>query len=374
MTMIYRCVGAMLTFATVVSSTQAQVRRVRYPNADIAVRVQLDGGYVVPPDTETAQEAFVQPNGFLPPAVAERPLPEAKFAGLKDAEALKKLADELGSADYATRQQATLRLLASGEAAVPTLHAATKSADAEVSTRALKILETLLLRREELASLAADAVLSQLAETPLPVDAGSDRSPQNTTQARLEAERVLNLNHELREARAIPEIQKRGGIVKFADPRTGQLIDSQVRGAPPVMVVLNRKWKSDDAGIQQLMRLPRLRTLYVVRNTLTEQDVAKLEAKMPNLSVQTRGAACLGVSGAAHPLGCQIQRVSPDSAASEGGLRAFDVITKFGDKPATDFEALVELIAEHDPGDTVKVKIIRRGQPDELTITLQEWK
>ena len=97
---------------------------------------------------------------------------------------------------------------------------------------------------------------------------------------------------------------------------------------------------------------------------------------MPNLTIQERGLACLGVSGSptnANGFGCFVQTVKPGSAAAKGKIRPSDYITHFAGKKVSSFQVMVKLIAEHDPGEKVSIVVNRGGQKITLSIVLGEW-
>lgn len=54
-----------------------------------------------------------------------------------------------------------------------------------------------------------------------------------------------------------------------------------------------------------------------------------------------------------------ITTVQPDSAADEVGLLVGDLIVSVGGKPTPDFSALIDRIAGHNPGDRVRLRVLR---------------
>jgi PDZ domain len=66
-----------------------------------------------------------------------------------------------------------------------------------------------------------------------------------------------------------------------------------------------------------------------------------------------------------------VDEVAPDGPADKAGMKPGDQITEInGRKPATE-EALRKALKEKKPGDTFKVKVLRDGEEQELTATLQ---
>jgi putative serine protease PepD len=68
--------------------------------------------------------------------------------------------------------------------------------------------------------------------------------------------------------------------------------------------------------------------------------------------------------------GAGVQEVSGGSAAEEVGLRNGDVITKVDDQVITDSQSLVATIRGHRPGDEVTLTVVRDGETQTLTVTL----
>jgi S1-C subfamily serine protease len=148
-------------------------------------------------------------------------------------------------------------------------------------------------------------------------------------------------------------------------------------------VLLGDNWKGGDAGLKYLKRIPGLRNLYVAQNKKFQPATAKalssLESSIPNLSIQYRGLSCLGVRGAitnvnGAAVGCQVTSVEKGSAADKGNVKAYDQITHFANNPVANFQTLVKLIAEHNPGETVQIDVLRRGKKHSLKVVLQGWK
>ena len=77
-----------------------------------------------------------------------------------------------------------------------------------------------------------------------------------------------------------------------------------------------------------------------------------------------------GVSSETAPGGVLVTGVRANGPASKGGLQEEDLITKFDNKEVKNYETLVEMIAEKQPGDKVKVAVTRAKANKELEITL----
>jgi S1-C subfamily serine protease len=72
------------------------------------------------------------------------------------------------------------------------------------------------------------------------------------------------------------------------------------------------------------------------------------------------------------PEGAVVERVTPNTAAAEAGLRPEDVITEFDGTTIDSMGALSTAVLLRQPGDEVTLKFFRDGQEQEITVTLGE--
>ncbi|MFQ5731868.1 MAG: PDZ domain-containing protein [Planctomycetaceae bacterium] len=283
-----------------------------------------------------------------------------------------RLIRDLEHRDYATRVRATNGLIAHGGSAVPALTKAAQSAGPETAARAVLVLERLYtnLNADEKTVDAAETALETLQESHAPVAA------RMSSQA-------LTGHEGLRQRRAIAAIQRLGGIVEYVPTQYRQpnpFPQPAGAGRQINFVLIGRKWRGGDDGLKYVKRLTQLRNVYVTQNErfqpVSKKALEKLERSMPNLSIQKRGMACLGVSGSMNggPGGCYITLVKPGSAASKANIRAGDTIVEFAGKRIRDFQTLVDGISGHDAGDTVDVGILRSGRKITVKVKLAEWK
>ncbi|WP_137702693.1 S1C family serine protease [Marimonas lutisalis] len=78
-------------------------------------------------------------------------------------------------------------------------------------------------------------------------------------------------------------------------------------------------------------------------------------------------ATALGLEAAQ---GAMIARVVEDTPAQKAGLEKGDIVLAVGDAPVESPRDLTRLIAGDSPGDTVMLKVLRKGQAQELSVTL----
>ncbi len=69
--------------------------------------------------------------------------------------------------------------------------------------------------------------------------------------------------------------------------------------------------------------------------------------------------------------GVLIDSVSEGTAAAEGGMIGGDVIVQWNDSEITGLRELFEQLQQHQPGDTVKITVLRAGRRVELDVTLK---
>ncbi len=67
---------------------------------------------------------------------------------------------------------------------------------------------------------------------------------------------------------------------------------------------------------------------------------------------------------------CRIVKVDKDSPADKAGLKADDIVIRFGKERIEDLEDLLTLIREHKPGDEVSIHVRRGKKVIELKIVI----
>lgn len=82
--------------------------------------------------------------------------------------------------------------------------------------------------------------------------------------------------------------------------------------------------------------------------------------------------ALLGVVGENDEQGCRVTSVAPGLPAEESGIQEGDIITHVDGRRIRGFEHLRSEIAEHDPGKTVSVRVLREGERFTFTVELAD--
>lgn len=322
----------------------------------VLVAVSATGGRCIAAETETA-------------AIAEMPAP-----GVDE---IPGLIAQLDASDYHLRREATRQLVAAGAPAVEPLIAASRRGSLEAKIRVVAVLEEMYTTGDDEAVAAAEIALETLAAT-----------PARSLASR--ADLVLVRHYDVRERRAVAAIRKLGGIVEYADEneRNVRRFMNNANGLddthPPIRFVrLDLGWKGGDAGLVHFQRLRpssfHLGTpvLYLIDGTgVTKEGLENLQAAVPQLVIQNRGRSFLGVQGTTDPngRGCAVASVEPGSSADKGNVQPGDIIISFNGKPSPTFDVLVELIGETQPGDKVKVEVLRGLQSVPLEVEMSGWR
>ncbi|MEM7314334.1 MAG: PDZ domain-containing protein [Planctomycetota bacterium] len=82
-----------------------------------------------------------------------------------------------------------------------------------------------------------------------------------------------------------------------------------------------------------------------------------------------KSRAFIGVRGTDSD-SAEIGTVREDSPAESAGLRVGDIVTVFDGVRIKDFPQLVQLVRQHQPGETVNMEVIRNSKKVDLQITI----
>jgi len=282
------------------------------------------------------------------PALDEKPtLTKEAEAPSASPEEIKSWVAQLSSRKFAEREAATKMLSSTVSAAAIVVAQAGKDGPMEVGLRAVSILDAHYKKKDGKAIDGAEAGLLLL------------KTAKHAGVARRATE-ILKRHYPIRQKRAVDEIRELGGQVRF-DRFFGR---NRAPGLPEngavQAVAIGPDWTGGKKGLEQVARLDSLRTAYFLNgHGLSEKSIADLQRRLPQMTIQRRGAAFLGVGTQNDALGCLIGEVQLNSAAAKGDLRRYDVVIAFGDKPVLGQNDLIEAIALHNPGETVKVVVLR---------------
>jgi hypothetical protein len=333
---------------------------------------------------------------------------------------------DLNSDSFIQREVATAKLIEAGSESIEPLLVALSENNLEVTTRAIYVLRELSLSMDPRLEQAAREAL---VETAQPGGTSAARRARVALQ-RLDAVREERAVAELKQLGAnIAERQSHAAFSGFeqysieigetwrgktADLRRlgrikniGELVleGSQVTDeclkyiptadAPAALTV--KRASVTDAGVKQLVGMKGLEVLSLMYVPITDNSVThlqqlagvarmriygsrmtragadRLQAAISGTEIDFRLGAFLGIGCQPGDNGCVIYTVRANTAADKGGLQTNDLIYEYEGTKVTDFEQLTALIANNEAGDTVTIKIKRRGRELAKQITLGEW-
>jgi hypothetical protein len=282
--------------------------------------------------------------------------------------------DELDHNQYLVRERATRNLLEAGSAALDALLAAANADRPEPADRAVWILRRVARSKDNGLAIAALERLIQLRGRPRLVEKAewdlAERSVLACEEQLAPLGAELSVQYEpIEVANMVPMLQLRLG--------------SQWRGTTedlrPVAQLrhqLHYRLEGaaiDDAAVKLFEEKEKLAHLQLRYTKVTPAAVDALKRRHPDTVVYVRNAALLGVSAENHARGVLVQHVERDTAAAAAGIVPGDVITSLDGQPLPDFDRLTVRIAQHRPGDTIDVEILRGEERKKLSVTLGTW-
>ena len=271
---------------------------------------------------------------------------------------------ELDHSDFHRREAAANRLFEAGADAITALTEAAQSSSPEVSVRALEVLQRMYQGNDESTFESLENVFRIL------------KSSDHLAVAAL-AERVFDSGSEIRQKRAIAQFERLGGTIHYSERR----LDQQPLARPRIdYVMIGRDWVGGDEGLKLLTRIEDIRTsynftsLYIIRGIdISKEAVLDLMAELPNLAIQHRGPARLGIRSELRAAGCVVGGIDPGSPAELAGLKAQDEVVEIDGQEINSFEGLIEIVGEKEPGDEISL-VYRRGLETHKTVAkLSGW-
>jgi serine protease Do len=115
--------------------------------------------------------------------------------------------------------------------------------------------------------------------------------------------------------------------------------------------------------------------LHVPISTYRNEDVwSRMVAGESWGQLPGSGPPRIGVQGHKGDTVARIGKVFADTPAERAGIQPGDIITKFADRTVTDFDSLIRLVQEQQPGDRVLVEILRGNRTLRRGLTVGEDK
>jgi PDZ domain-containing protein len=336
---------------------------------------------------------------------------QATSARTTPRDAVSQAALRLNSPRFAEREAASQELSAARAPAVGALLEVAKEGSLEAAVRAVGILEAIYVSSGELEESTSEQLVCEfddliraylwfdLREAQTTADAAEfaldelERIGRPAVAER--AEVVLQSHYDIREYRAISEIERLHGKTIFGGATPTVFWNPRANPAPLpnepqrdaakgrgelTMVIIGPKWTGRDEGLKHVARLKRLHNLYRIEGRqVTDNGMMRLRAALPGLEISVRAAAKLGIEhrpdllGPAVEPGCMIESVKLGEAAANAGLRSRDVILRFAGQTVINFDSLIEILHHYNPGDTVEATVSRNDVPMTVQLTLTGW-
>jgi photosystem II stability/assembly factor-like uncharacterized protein len=161
--------------------------------------------------------------------------------------------------------------------------------------------------------------------------------------------------------------------VRVSDVRTNGPSAKAGLKAEDIILKVNDK---DVTDVQQLM--DDLRDLTVgatVKYSISrEEDRMQISVVLPKRpDPNAAGGAYLGLTGGEElENGVRAGNVVPNGPAAQAGIQPNDIIQKVGDRDIQNFNQVTEAVGAGNPGDKIKIKVLRADQPQEIEVTLGE--
>ena len=332
----------------------------------------------------------------------------------------------LHSDQFLERESATTALIEAGEPAIDSVAKAIRVGDVEIITRCVFVLRHLALSEDRAAAKKADETMSALAKNARPLVAQrirralaslyEVRRKQSLTRLRSlgAKDRTAKTQFGMQFAQVMLSLRidddwrgNKGDLeylvyltdfdqLTFVGPQVGDDWLEVVQRMPNLRSLILKHTNVTGKGLSHLQKLPRLDRvglfyssiddsavenlgelrgvsfLQLYGTKLSEEAANRLNEIMDQTMVDFKRGAFMGVGGQANTLGCEISRVSPQSAADKAGIRIGDVILEYEGAPIKTFESLTSIIAKNFAGDKVTVKLLQNGRETERKIVLGE--
>ena len=106
------------------------------------------------------------------------------------------------------------------------------------------------------------------------------------------------------------------------------------------------------------------KSLKILTPGVSNDAVDDLQKALPQLRIEYRGRAFMGISGEDRPVGCRVRQLQADSPAEKAKVMPGDIISQFDGKPIRNFHEMIQHIAEKQPNDVVKLEVLRGNEND----------
>ena len=281
---------------------------------------------------------------------------------------------ELDDNRYLVRERATRNLFDAGDAALDALLTTANADRPEPADRAVWILRRLGQSPDNDLAIAALERLVQLRDRPGIVEKAEAHLAERAVIAC--GQRLAPLGAELTVKYEPVEV---ANVVPLLEVRLGpqwQGSSSDLRAVAELRHQLHFRLEGepiDDAAVKLFADRKKLAHLQLRDTNVTPDAIDALKRRHPDAKIYMRNDALLGISADNHPKGALVQHVERDTAAAAAGILPGDVITTLDGKPLPDFDRLTVRIAQHRPGDTIDIEILRGEESKKISATLGRW-
>jgi hypothetical protein len=309
--------------------------------------------------------------GVSPAIAAEKARAGADGRPAPSADDISSWISQLDDNRYLVRERATQQLVEAGDAALDPLLAVANGERPEPADRAVWIMRRMARSRDTDQAIAALERMVQIRSRPVLVE---------RAEAELDKRNVAAIQAKLTPlgAEIMMEPAQFDGIsvvpllhIRLGEKWRGTLDDLRPIAQLRRQVHYRLEGKAiDDAVVKFFEEKEKLRLLYLWNVSVSAKAVDALKARHPDAVVYVRGNALMGVQAENHAGGVLVIRVEPTSGAAAAGVSIGDIIATMDGKPVPDFDRLTARIAEHQPGETVELGIIRNNERRKLSVTL----
>ncbi|MBM3971230.1 MAG: PDZ domain-containing protein [Planctomycetes bacterium] len=269
---------------------------------------------------------------------------------------------DLNAPEFSRRETATRNLIAAGADAAEFLVKAVPTSSLEATCRITTILRAWYTSGKDELIEPAEVAFEQLVES-------KNRHMANRAAAVLDQYATT-----IRQDRAIAQIKQLGGTIEVSTAM-GRLRVAGPDETRSYLVILGRSWRGGEEGLKFLRRVSSLTQLYLLQDQatgkivtpgVTQDSIDELQRALPTLAVDYRGSAFLGVKTLPNVPICRIDDVPADTPADRAKLMAGDIVIGFDNKPVNSFQDLVKFIGTKQPGDVIKLELLRGADNDEM--------
>lgn len=170
----------------------------------------------------------------------------------------------------------------------------------------------------------------------------------------------------------VEEVESAAALVLGEQWRGGDDGLKVLKDVPEIYSISINSAKISDASLKYMAELPNLSNLMIRDTAVTREGLRKLREQKPDLQVQARGEAMLGVNADIGTSPLVLTSIFPDSGAYQAGIREGDTVLSVDGQGVKDFADLTIAIYGHKAEDKVRVEYERDGAKKSAVVTLKK--